>query len=967
MTALAIKEHIGQNRCPVANFRPVAVRCSRKSESDAGNVDLLFVVQWYGVDTGNTWRGRGQRSGPTPGPWEVAPESISIVRTGRMEIITTHLNADFDAFASMVAAKKLYPDALVAFPGAQEKNLRDFFIESTLYILSIERAKDIDLDRVTRLILVDTRQKSRIGRFASVAESRNVEIHIYDHHPDSEDDVKGDLEVVRETGAAVTILIEEIRRRGIDLNAEEATVLALGLYEDTGSFAFSSTTPQDLEAAAWLLGRGANLNIVSNMMTSDLSTDQIELLHRLIQGCELVSLGGVEVLVTTASAEHYVGDLAVLIHKFKDMENPEAIFAVVRMEDRIHLIGRSNIEEVNVGEIAADFGGGGHATAASATIRHLSLYETREKLISLLHERVRPKRKASQIMSHPVITVDPDQTLGEAAKYLGRYQVSSLPVVQNGFVTGILHRNAVEKAVHHGLDEESVIDYMNPGVVFVTPDEPIDRVLAISVEGRHRLVPVIDEGKMVGVISRSDLLEHLKLPLRSDSTGPEAFPVGRMRSKSVRRLMEERLPKRIIEVLRRAGEVAEARGENAYLVGGAVRDLLLRIHNLDLDIVIEGEGIPFSRELAPQFPGCRTRSHDKFGTAVLLFKDGFKIDVATARHEYYAVPGALPTVETSSIKRDLYRRDFTMNTLAVRLNPRLFGQVLDFFGGTRDIKERSIRVLHNLAFVEDPTRILRAIRFSSRFGFAIGKHTLTLMKGAIRINVFEKVEGKRLLNELIHILDERNPLGPLTMMAGFGIFKAFHTSLAVVPRVRELLESVVGVLSWWKYLFLEEEVESWTVYFLALTDTLSDTEFEEVVQRFSIVRAKRKNLSRQRREVGRVLALFAKSKVNRRSEIVETLQNLSMEALLFTMAKTVREETRKAVSEYITKLRHVRPLLNGDDLKEMGYSPGPVFGNVLTVLKNARLDGTVTSAHDEREMVRKLFPLDSEEGSPVSR
>ncbi len=875
-----------------------------------------------------------------------------------MEIITTHLNADFDAFASMVAAKKLYPDAVVAFPGAQEKNLRDFFIESTLYILSIERAKDIDLDEVTRLILVDTRQKSRIGRFSSIVDSKEVEIHIYDHHPDSEDDVKGQKEVIREVGATVTILIDEIRQRGIELNAEEATVLALGIYEDTGSFAFSSTTPKDFEAAGWLLARGANLNIIANMMTSDLSTDQIELLHRLIQGSEIVNLGGVDVLITTASSEQYVGDLAVLVHKYRDMENPEAIFALVRMEDRVHLIGRSGAEEVNAGEIAAEFGGGGHATAASATIRNLSLYEAREKLVGLLRERVRPKQKAGQIMSHPVISIGPDQRLADAALFLSRYQISSLPVVKNGCVLGILHRNAVEKALHHGLEQQLVTDYMNPGVVFVTPDEPIDRVLSITVEGRHRLVPVIDKGKMVGVISRSDLLEHLKLPLRSDTTGPEAFPVGRMRSKSVRRLMEERFPKRVMSILRRAGEIADKRGETAYLVGGAVRDLLLRIHNLDLDIVVEGKGIRFSRDLSEQFTGCRVRSHEKFGTAVLLFKDGFKIDVATARHEYYSVPGALPTVETSSIKRDLYRRDFTMNTLAVTLNPRSFGQVIDFFDGARDIKERSIRVLHNLAFVEDPTRILRAIRFSSRFGFAIGKHTLTLMKGAIRINVFDKVEGKRILNELIHILDEKNPMAPLTLMAGFGILKALHPSLQFNPKIVDLLESAVGVLSWWKYLFLGDEVETWTVYFLALVDSLNDNEFEDVIRRLSIVRAKRKDLRRQRQEVGNALGLFAKGMVTRPSQIMEVLQKLNTEALLFMMAKTVRESTRRAVSEYITRLRYLKPYLTGSDLLEMGYLPGPLFGEILRTLRNAHLDGLVLSANEERELVRKMYPVE---------
>ena len=873
-----------------------------------------------------------------------------------MEVITTHLNADFDAFASMVAAKKLFPEALVAFSGSQGKNVRDFFIESTLYILSIERAKDIDLDRIQRLILVDTRQKSRIGRFAAIADSESVDVHIYDHHPSSDDDVKGNAELIEEVGATVTLLIREIRSRGIELNAEEATILALGIYEDTGSFTFPSTTREDLEAAGWLLSRGANLNIISNMMISDLSTDQIEVLHQLIQESELIILGGVDVVVTTAGAENYVGDLAVLVHKYKDMENIDAIFALVRMEDRIHLIGRSSVEEVNTGEIVAEFGGGGHPTAASATIREMSLYEAREKLVSLLREKVHPKQKACEIMSRPVITIEPHRSISEAAEFLSRYQVSSLPVVSGGSVLGILHRNAVEKAVHHGLKNEPVHDYMNPGAVFVTPDEPIERVLRMTVEGRHRIVPVLDEGRMVGVISRSDLLEHLKLPRTSDSSGPHEFPVGRMRSRSVRRLMEERLPERVLSILKRAGEVAQRGGEDVFLVGGAVRDLLLRHRNLDIDLVIEGKGIPFARDLASEFPGCRVRSHDKFGTGVLLFPDGFKIDVATARHEYYSSPGALPTVETSSIKRDLYRRDFTINTLAVSLNPDTFGQVRDFFGGARDIKERVIRVLHNLAFVEDPTRILRAVRFSSRFGFTIVKHTITLMKGAVKMKIFDKVEGKRILNEFIHILDEKNLISSFTLMAGFGVLQSIHAALNFSDRTREKFESTAGVLSWWKYLFIKERLQTWLVYFMTLTDTLTNDEFASVMERLSLAQSKKDHLLQERMELRRCLGLFAGGAVLRPSEIAESLRRFSMEALLFMMAKTTREETRMAISDYITNLQYVRPVLTGKDIQAMGYEPGPVFSVILKTLRDSRLNGLVRTAEDERLMVHQLFP-----------
>ncbi|MCA1962091.1 MAG: CBS domain-containing protein [Desulfomonile sp.] len=875
-----------------------------------------------------------------------------------MDVITTHLNADFDAFASMVAAKRLYPEAVVAFPGSQEKNVRNFFMESTLYILSIERAKDIDLDSVKRLIVVDTRQKSRIGRFAELVNSGKVEIHLYDHHPDAEDDIKGHFEVIRETGSTVTILVKELRERDIKLTSEEATVLALGIYEDTGSFTYSSTTVEDLHAAGWLMEQGANVNVVSDMLSSDLTKAQIEVLYQLIEDSEVVNIGGVEVVITTATTQGYVGDVALLVHKYRDMENLDAIFALVRMEGRVHLVGRSRIEEVNAGEVAAEFGGGGHSTAASATIRDLSLFEAREKLIKLVHDKVRPKKEAGEIMSRPVITIAPDKTLDEAAEMLTRYQVSSLPVLVDGTILGIVHRHAVERARHHALESVTVKDFMDPDVVVVEVTDPIEKVTRISVEGRNRLVPVMDQGELVGVISRSDLLEHLRLPRAQDATSADEFPSGRSRSKNVRKLLEEHFPRRIYQILLAGGEVAASRGEQVYLVGGAVRDLFLRIHNLDIDLVVEGDGIFFARTLAKRFPQCRVRGHTKFRTAVLLFEDGFKIDVATARHEYYARPGALPTVEMSSIKRDLYRRDFTMNTLAVSLNPGSLGRVLDFFGGGRDVKEKIIRVLHNLAFVEDPTRILRAIRFSTRFGFTISKHTLSLMRRAVKLKVFDRVEGKRLRNELIHILEEKNPLAPLQLMADLQIYQAIHPALNFGPRTRELVEGVTSVLSWWKYQFTGEHLDPWLVYLIALGDHLADDEFRGVMERLGMPPTRTRDLVRERAEVRRTLAIVARDGLAPPSKFAGFLRKISIPTLLFMMARTTRDETRKAISEYLRTLRCVKPALSGDDLIAMGLQPGPTIGRILRALRDARLDGLVKSDDEERQLVRDLIAVE---------
>ncbi len=172
-------------------------------------------------------------------------------------------------------------------------------------------------------------------------------------------------------------------------------------------------------------------------------------------------------------------------------------------------------------------------------------------------------------------------------------------------------------------------------------------------------------------------------------------------------------------------------------------------------------GSDLAEEFEKKFT-CRIRTHKKFGTAIILFPDGLKVDVATARLEVYDSPAALPTVEKGPIKMDLYRRDFTINTLAIQLNPRAFGELIDFFGGVKDIKEKVIRVLHNLSFVEDPTRVFRAIRFEQRLGFQIGKHTQNLMKNAVKMGFMERLSGGRVLSEFILILQEDNPIPALS-------------------------------------------------------------------------------------------------------------------------------------------------------------------------------------------------------------
>jgi tRNA nucleotidyltransferase (CCA-adding enzyme) len=874
-----------------------------------------------------------------------------------MEVITTHTNADFDSLASMLAAKKVYPNAVLVFPGSQERSLRDFFIHSTLYALEVERMKNIDLNEVKRLILVDTRQASRIGKFAEIVGRPEVEIHIYDHHPPSPEDVHGSLEVIAEVGANVTLLLKILKEKEIEISPDEATVMMLGLYEDTGNLTFSSAREEDFKAAAYLIRKGANLNILSNVITKELTAVQVFLLNDLIQSATRYNIHGVDVVIAQASADHYIGDIAVLVHKLMEIENLDVLFVLVLMEDRVYLIGRSRLEEVNVAEVASEFGGGGHPTAASSTVKGMTLKEAHERLVKTLKEMVRPKRVARDVMVYPVKTIESERNLEEAGEILTRYNLNALPVLHEGKVVGLISIQVVEKAIHHGLKASPVREYMTTEFSVVSPDTPFSRIRELIIGQNQSLLPAVEGDQLVGTISAGDLMRSLQEEMVKSIKGPSTLEGQPLytRKKVISKLMEKRFPERIQNLLKEFGEVGDERGYPVYAVGGFVRDLLMGIDNFDLDIVVEGDGIQFAEEFEKRY-ASRIRTHKKFGTAIVLLSDGLKVDVATARLEIYDAPAALPTVERGSIKMDLYRRDFTINTLAIQLNPRAFGELIDFFGGVRDIKEKVIRVLHNLSFVEDPTRVFRAIRFEQRLGFQIGKHTQNLMRNAVKMGFMERLSGGRVLSELILILQEDHSISALKRMKDFDLLRFLHPHLRFDQEMEGLFERIHHAISWFDLLFLEERYERWLIRFYGLIDSLKE-EVEEICQRLSMNDKMRKKVVDGRRQADQaLLQIFSWINADyqpKRSEIYAVLDPLSAETKLFMMAKTTQMATRRYISLYFTQLKDTKPLLKGSDLVRMGIKPGPAIKKTLADLLKARLDEQVVSPQDEMEYISK--------------
>ncbi len=880
--------------------------------------------------------------------------------TSPATIITCHTNADFDALAAMIAASKLYPEAALVFPGSQETALRNYFLQSVMYLFNFQNIKDVDTTALRTLVVVDTAQKNRIPHVAHLVDHGKV--HIYDHHFGPDNDLHAEQAVVLPWGATTSILVHELQKRGLTVTADEATIMGLGIYEDTGHFTFSSTTEHDFHAAAWLRAQGMDLDVIQGILRRELTADQLALLSRLLDSAVTHTIGGVEIVVAEAESETYQTDFAFLAHKLMEMEHIRVLFALCRMADRVQLVARSKVPEVDASLICRSFGGGGHPYAASASIKDRTLDQVKDELFALLYSSIQRSQRVERYMSAPVVGIEPHVPLREAAAIMTRYGFKALPILKAGTPIGIIEHAVADKAVGHGLGDEAVHEYMHGDIRTVNDTDDLYAVMEIILGQRQRLVPVLRQGAVVGVVTRTDLIQLL---VQEPARIPESLLPGRRTERSIAHLLRERLFSTTFTLLQTAGEIGHVLGMPVYAVGGFVRDILLANPNDDIDLVVEGDGIRFAHALRERLGG-RVRSHPKFHTAVLILPDGSKIDVATARLEYYEYPAALPVVELSSLKMDLYRRDFSINALAVHLNPEHFGILVDFFGGQQDIKERVIRVLHSLSFVEDPTRILRAVRFEQRFRFTMNAQTERLVKNALRLNLFQRLSGRRIFHEFALLLNDVAPVDALLRLRSLGVLQHIHPALHFPPTKEPFFREIERVLTWHGLLYRSEQPKPWIVYLLALGSGLETTTFQHLVQRIGVTERQRAVLDSLRQMVRGSLIRLEQGLRRRqtRGRLAEVLDPLAIEGLLYAMARTPSHTVKRHISNYISQLRDIKLQVSGADIARLGLPPGPVYARILQTLRRGLRNGAWSSREEQLEAVARLAQVWHRKGQP---
>lgn len=425
-----------------------------------------------------------------------------------MKIITTHKGSDFDALASLVAAKIVYPEAKAVLPTSINANLKAFLsIHKDLF--DFYTPKDITLEHVKTLILVDTHSWSRLEGMKGLKDKDDLEIIIWDHH--MEGDIKGDIEHIQETGASITMLVQEIEKQRKLVTPIQATLFLMGLYEDTGNLTFPSTLSADAHAAGFLLDRKADLHILSTFLRQAYGEKHKDILYHMIKQAKRTEGGGFSFSIAKMEIEGRIQNLAMVLQMYREIVNVDAAFGIFQEKEKnkCMVIGRSNVDEVNIGAVMRSLGGGGHPGAGSALIKNIEPEKIENTLIELINGDNQSSVMVSDIMSYPVITVDQNTLVEEVAMILRDTGCSGMPVVdEEDKIVGIVSRRDFKKVRKANHMQSPIKAFMVRSIISIPHDKKAIEAANLMIKHDIGRIPVLQDDKVIGIITRSDAMMY---------------------------------------------------------------------------------------------------------------------------------------------------------------------------------------------------------------------------------------------------------------------------------------------------------------------------------------------------------------------------------------------------------------------------------------------------------------------------
>ncbi|MBE9139562.1 CBS domain-containing protein [Nodosilinea sp. LEGE 07088] len=933
-----------------------------------------------------------------------------------MDLVLCHTTADFDTLGAAVGLARLRPGRRIVLTGGCHPTVQRFLALYRDEYPLIER-RAVNPDHIRHLILVDAQQRDRFGPAAdwiAQAERQGIPIELYDHHPATAETLAAQQTTLGAVGAATTLVVEALQTENIQPTIAEATVMALGIHSDTGSLLYEAATARDAAALAWLMGHGANLAVIADFIEPGLSPAIQALLTEAMATLQVETVGHHDLAWVLLKVDGYVPGLSGLAERLISLADADALLVAAYYPTKASTreLGSSSLSEAdpqvkdvykltliaraqgrlgtsfNWGQLLTPWAGGGHPTAASAQLATATPGEVVQQVIEAARSHLPPSPTARDLMSSPVRTIRPDTTIREAQRILLRYGHSGLSVVdEQGALAGIISRRDLDLAIHHGFSHAPVKGYMATNLKTITPETPLAQIEHLMVTYDIGRLPVLRQGALVGVVTRTDLLRHLHQisghqtsgyqRSGQQTSGPTALALPP--APTLQNTLAISLSPDLQAILQQITLAAQERGWHLYLVGGAVRDLLLS-HNSataplpDLDLVVDGffntaqvgAGVELAKIIQDRFPQVDVQVHGRFQTASLIWhKDldhplaGLMIDLATARTEFYPYPAANPEVEASSIQQDLYRRDFTINALAVRLTEPGAGQLLDYFGGLVDLRQGVIRVLHANSFIEDPTRIYRAVRFAVRLGFALDAQTEGYIHHAMASGVYSQMQRQmkrtpalqaRLKNELKYILEAAYWQSALTLLDQLGALRCLHSDLAMTP---VLWQQLHRLSRWARHLDWLDLGPPWLLRLEGLLAAVPPTARSPLATQLQLPDRTIERLAQLHglEQSWRLLVMSDPLP----SDLYSAYSQADLATLLLACARFPRL-LGPTVWQYLRHWMSTSPLIDGHQLQRLGYPPGPSFRPMLAALLAAQLNGDITTPGEAEAFLAQRYP-----------
>ncbi|MFZ1024742.1 MAG: CBS domain-containing protein [Limnoraphis robusta] len=924
-----------------------------------------------------------------------------------MHLILCHTTADFDALGAAVGLSRLYPGSKIVLTGGSHPAVRDFLALHRDEFPLIER-RSVNPENIRFLTVVDTQNRQRLGKASEWFDLPDLyEITVCDHHPDSELNIPATTTQIESVGATTTLVVEKLQLAEKQsqtedtkwlLTAAEATVMALGIHVDTGSLTFEGSTARDALALAWLMQKGASLQVIAEYIEPGFSPELQDLLTTALEQLNQVTVHGYKVAWVLLETEDYVPGLSSLASQLIEITESDALLLgncqqrQNKEAERLTIIGRSRIEQTNLNQLFKPLGGGGHHQAASVVIKDTNPSEKLAEIVEAFQAQIPHPPTAKELMSSPVRTIRPETSIAEAHRILLRYGHSGLSVVdEQDKLVGIISRRDLDIALHHGFSHAPVKGYMTPQLKTITPDTTLPEIESLMVTYDIGRLPVLEGNNLVGIVTRTDVLRLLHQQQQPKKTLMQGCIPGST-CNSIQELLEERLAPPLLKLLNRLAELTQQRGWQLYLVGGAVRDLLLAdpektLLLTDIDLVVDGchqslevtenpqqkaknpPAVELASALQKSYSNARLDVHGQFQTAALLWHndpilDSLWIDIATARTEFYPYPAANPEVEASSIRQDLYRRDFTINALALRLTQPHQGELLDFFGGVNDLENRKIRVLHANSFIEDPTRIYRAVRFAVRLGFDIEFQTKDYIQYAINSGIYERVQSQnysaqqrvpaletRLKSELKYILQAPYWKPALQLLGELKALRCIHPTLELNPELWRQVQFVDRCLLRFD---AEKTLTHWQVRLEVLIAHLAPEYRGDVAETLQFPVDSTERLQQLESAKAEVVKLMPECQLASQFYRLLVPYNLPM---LILIAVQCPRWVRRRIWQYLTHWWNIKPLLNGNDLKQLGYKPSSQFKQMLDDLLVATLDKEICDRKSAEAFIQAKYSL----------